>query len=233
MAHTVAREIINDVVSSGSGPGTMLPPESIMREQYEVSRASLREALRIMELLGFIQVKPGPGGGPILTEVGPQQFADTASLYYEWVGATYRELLETRKMVEPSVARLAAERRDKKDIRQLHDYVDRARAIDVKDDRHFRTVGQDFHDLLAGVARNKVMTLMVGSCYHVFADRTAMYMYAARYRGNVLNAHEKIAEAVISGDREAAASIMYEHMDDYMNQAVKRFEGIMSEIVRW
>ena len=63
-AETVSAAIVHDVVSRRLAPGDMLPSEAAMLSQYKVSRASLREGLRLLEVQGLIRLKPGPAAGP-------------------------------------------------------------------------------------------------------------------------------------------------------------------------
>ena len=83
-----------------------------MLEKYQVGRASLREALRILEVQGIIAIRPGPGGGPMVAPFDSMNFARMTTLYLHLVGATYREVLEARIIMEPVMARLAAQRKD-------------------------------------------------------------------------------------------------------------------------
>ena len=70
VSEVVARAIVHDIVSRGLEPGATLPSEAVMLARFQVGRASLREALRILEVHGLITIKPGPGGGPFSTASG-------------------------------------------------------------------------------------------------------------------------------------------------------------------
>jgi len=69
ISETIARDILDDIVVRQLPPGTMLASEAVMLDRYGVGRASLREALRILEIHGLIKIKPGPRGGPVVAEV--------------------------------------------------------------------------------------------------------------------------------------------------------------------
>ena len=89
-----------------------------MLSHYGVSRESLREALRILEVQGLITIHRGPGGGPKVAGVDPAYLARTATLYFHLSGATYDELFETWSMVEPAVAEKVAALPDRPRVRR-------------------------------------------------------------------------------------------------------------------
>ena len=233
IAHTVARDIVTEVAASDLPPGTVLSSESDMMERYEVSRGSLREALRILEVLGFVQIKPGPRGGPVLLDPDSRQFTAIATLYYQRIRATYRELLETRLVLEPEAAAMAAENRTEAQVKELEEYIERSRTVELIDDRQFRAVGQNFHDLLAEMCGNRIINLLIRSCYDVFAGRTSGFLYPPNERDNVKQIHEAIARAVIAGKAQTARSLMYDHMEDYVREATVQFSGLMAAVVKW
>jgi GntR family transcriptional regulator, transcriptional repressor for pyruvate dehydrogenase complex len=233
IAHAVAREIVSEVVAGDLAAGTVLDSESEMMERYEVSRGSLREALRILEVLGFVQMKPGPRGGPVLLDPDSRQFSTIATLFYQRIRATYRELLETRLVLEPEAAAMAAERRTEEQVELLKNFIEASRVARLSDDRQFRAVGQGFHDLVAEMCANPIIKLLIGSCYDVFAGRTSGFLYPLEHRQTIQSIHEQIAVAVMNGNSRTARSLMYDHMEDYVRQASQQFSGLMSEVVKW
>ena len=91
-------------------PGACCRRRRRCSERYGVGRASLREALRILEVHGLIKIKPGPGGGPMVDQVDSRDFGRTTSFFFQVLGATIGDLLEARTVIEPMMARLAAQR---------------------------------------------------------------------------------------------------------------------------
>ena len=234
VAYALAREIVAHVVDSKLPAGGVLASEAEMIERYEVSRGSLREALRILEVLGFVRLKPGPRGGPVVLDPDPGQFSKIATLYYQRVDATYRELLEVRLTLEAATAAMAAARRTPEDLRRLRAHLESYRAVDLDDDRSFSSVGQGFHDIVSELAGNRVLNLMVRSCTSVVASRTSHYLYPHdKRRHAVLVVHEKIGNAIIDGDVKTAEALMREHMEDYTAEAMAQYGNLMKETVRW
>jgi DNA-binding FadR family transcriptional regulator len=233
VAYSVAREIVAHVVEDQLAPGAVLESETDMMQRYEVSRGSLREALRILETLGFLQLKPGPRGGPVVLNPDARQFSKIATLYYQRIDATYRELLEVRQTLEAASAAMAAARRTPEDAEKLRALFKASRDADLADDRAFQTVGQGFHVMVAQMAGNRVLNFMLKSCTDVVASRTGHYLYPLGSRQAVADAHEKIGQAIIRGDVKAAEALMREHMEDYSSEAMAQYGGAMAEIVRW
>ena len=80
-----------------------------MIQLYSVSRETLREAIRLLEVQGLLSIRRGPGGGPRVTAVNPAYLARAASLYFHVVGATYGEVFDAWAALEPAmVGRVAA-----------------------------------------------------------------------------------------------------------------------------
>src|SRR5271165_5953294 len=116
-AETVAAAIVRDVVSRNLNPGDMLPSEAAMLARFRVSRASLREALRLLEVQELIRLKPGPGGGPIVSAVDPRNLAKITMLYLYLGGATYQELFEAQQVLAQNDAERAARNPDRELVR--------------------------------------------------------------------------------------------------------------------
>ena len=110
VSELLAREILTDIEQRELQPGAKLLAEAAMLKRYGVCRASLREALRILEVHGILKIKPGPGGGPLVAQVDSEDFGRTLSFYFKVKKATIGDLLEAREMLEPFMARMAAER---------------------------------------------------------------------------------------------------------------------------
>ncbi len=232
VALTVARELVDYMSAHDLPPGTVLDSEAAMIEKYRVSRGSLRESLRILEALGIIHMKPGPGGGPVVDSPDGRDFAAITTLYYQLEGATYLELIEARLILEPVTARLAAQRRTTRDCEMLQDYLQLSATTDVTEDVHFRRAGREFHRLLATLSGNKLINLLVDSFTNVFEERVD-FLYPVKERSATVRAHEEIAQAIIDGDQLQAEALMRAHMEHYAGHAKRRLAALMAEVVRW
>ncbi|HWM02940.1 MAG TPA: FCD domain-containing protein [Actinophytocola sp.] len=228
MSEAIARDIVRRIGAEGLPPGTQLPPEAKMLEEYRVGRGSLREALRILEVHGLISIKPGPRGGPTVDQVHTSNFGRMASLFFQMDGVTFRELLEARQIMEPVLARRAAEIGEPRLLPELARFEGRGR---VDDDYGQHVV--DFHELVATMSGNRIMSLFGQSLADVVRDRLSDTMYPKSRRREVLDAHGDIARAISTGDADLAERLMRDHMADYVAQVKRRHPGLMHEVVDW
>ena len=109
-ALSLAQNIVRDIEAGAHSPGDRLPQEDEMLARYEVARATLREALRFLELQGVIHLQLGRGGGPVVARPQTGDFVNSLSLILHFMDADLRGLLELREAIAPDVAGYAAER---------------------------------------------------------------------------------------------------------------------------
>lgn len=224
----IAREIVSDM--RGLPPLSMLPPEAAMLEKYQVGRASLREALRILEVQGIIAIRPGPGGGPMVAPFDSMNFARMTTLYLHLVGATYREVLEARIIMEPVMARLAAERKDRDALAQLQDFLSRSEPVDESE---YLLQSGGFHELLSGLSGNRVLDLDGRSLKDIYADRIEGTIFPPEARQGILRDHRLIAQAIVAGNASRAQKLTQAHMEEYLFYSAERNPGVLDEVVQW
>lgn len=231
VASRVARMIVRDIVESGRQPGDGLEPESLMLDRFGVSRASLREALRILEVQGLITIKPGPRGGPSVAAVSSQDFGRTATLFFQVLHVTLGDVIEARLVIEPVMARMAAERHDPELNDQLRENV--AAHHEAHDERTWLAVTQDFHAMVCGMSGNPLLNLLALSLKDIYTSRVSSYVFPEENRDHVRETHGAIAEAIISRDAATAERLMHDHMAKLAEFFEARYPGLMSELVQW
>jgi DNA-binding FadR family transcriptional regulator len=224
----IAREIVSDM--RGLPPMSMLPPEAAMLEKYQVGRASLREALRILEVQGIIAIRPGPGGGPMVAPFESMNFARMTTLYLHLAGATYREVLEARIIMEPVMARLAAQRKDPDTVTELQDFL---AMTEPADESEYLLHTGGFHTLLSGLSGNAVLDLEGRGLKDIYADRIEGTVFPPDTREGIVQDHRLIAQAIISGNANKAEKLTRTHMEEYLFYSAARNPGVLDEVVHW
>jgi DNA-binding FadR family transcriptional regulator len=233
VSEVIARQIVKDIVSTGMAPGTMLPPETQMLERFKVGRASLREALRILEVHGLISIKSGPGGGPVVGEPDSADFGRMAALYFEMSGATFGELVEARLVIEPVMARRAAMSNDPKIVENLHAMVSEAERADLQDPDAYGRVSSDFHSALTGASGNRILDLFGRAIKEVFMERISGMVFPDKDRARIRSEHEAVVDAIAEGDADKAEQLMHAHMEEFAERVAKRYPGMLDEVVDW
>jgi len=204
----VALQIIEDIVRQKLGPGTKLPLEAQMLQQYGVSRASLREALRLLEVQGLITIRPGPGAGTEVGRTDSAHLANTLALYLLMGRASLRELLEAWLMVEPLLAQLAAASTDRKRVRRLmRPFASGAKARDRE-----LSAGLAFHDAVADLADNQLLGLLFGAIGFLATEQVRLGAPDFVLSDATLCSHERIADLVLAGDEGGACAAMRAHV---------------------
>ena len=115
----VIEQIEKAIVDRTFEPGERLPSPQDLQESLGISRGTLREALRVLEQKGLIEIKPGVGGGAVVKAVTTEQMSQGLALLIRYQRVSLNHIAEFRESVEGSVAALAADRSTKKDIERL------------------------------------------------------------------------------------------------------------------
>lgn len=232
VAMTIAQTIVSDITERGLGPGTKLPTERDMLEEYQAGRGTLRESLRFLEMNGIIIVKPGPGGGPVVATPDSRDLASTLGLFLELNGASFRSILEFREVLEPAIARQAASCADEKIVSMIEASVTRMRE-QIQDERVFLAENDSFHHLVATAAANPIFTLLMHSLDHIIDGTRVGVDFPIGRRKAVLAAHSRIQEAIAAHDGDAAHAAMEEHVVAFTSYVKKKYPDALNRTLRW
>ena len=229
----VARRILVAIVQQHLQVGDRLPAEAEMLAQYGVGRASLREALRILETNGIIRIKPGPKGGPVVTEPSASDFGRTTMLYLHRGGAVFGELIEARCIIEPLMARMAAERLTEQGATRIRDAQAAGWAALEESPRAWSAASQEFHSVIAGATGNRVLDLFAGGMVAIERQRVAPLFTDLDQRRKILRVHDQIADAVLKGDGAKSEDLTSRHMQALVKVWQTDFTGEMADLIEW
>jgi len=232
-SEVVARQIVEDVLRRRLTPGELLAPESVMLAQYGVGRATLREALRLLEAQGLVVLRPGPGGGTMLSAVDASDLGGTATLFFRLAGATYRELVQAITVVQPWLAEMAASRPDHKVAAQeLYDAIDVIEAVRDEPQGVFRT-GPAFHAVVAKLSDNPVLSTFVNALEAIFTNQVLSTIDLTPRQPEFFEAHRAIAKAISAGHRGEARRLAQEHALDLQEYCEERAKQRLDHVIEW
>jgi len=231
-AMLVARRIMRDVIKGGLKPGDLLMPERTMLEQYQAGRATLREALRLLEFQGVIALKPGPRGGPVLQDPDASHLASMLVLLLQLKQAPFRSIVEVRSALEPMISRLAAERISDEALAELGETIDLMRAHPDSQEV-FLNANKRFHDVIAWSSGNALFGYIIDSLLGIMDGTVIGIDYPGPRRAAVVKAHDEIFQALRTRDPVLAERRMREHIDAYERYAKRKYPEVLDRVIRW
>ncbi len=200
----VARRIVSEIRRRRLRPGTKLVAEHRRVEEFGVARATVREALRFLELQGALRIKAGPGGGPVVSVPGADHLASVLSLHLQFAEASFRSVVDARVAIHPVLAAQAAENASREDVAALWESLARMHAC-AHDPELFTEEARRFMSLVATASRNPVLALLVGALHQMSEGAGE---WDERQRRSALRSYEKAVGAIERGEPDEARSIM-------------------------
>jgi GntR family transcriptional repressor for pyruvate dehydrogenase complex len=210
-------EQIRQLIENGSlKPGDKLLSERELAEKLQVSRASVREALRALEMMGFVEIKTGEG--TFVKESSTEGIIQPLAMFISIEKGAFFEISEIRKIFETAAAHLAAERATPGDLAKIEENLERMKAALAEDDSE---KGEDsdaaFHFSIAEATQNSWLLRLlntISDSFHktVSAARRQLYMTPGHPR-ILIEQHTKIYKAIRDRNPDLAEKAMLEHLN--------------------
>jgi DNA-binding FadR family transcriptional regulator len=205
----IAHKLGMAILSGQYQPGDTLSGEVAFAEELEVSRSAYREAIQVLTAKGLVESRPKAG-----TRVLPRtrwNLLDPEVLAWAFAGEPdiqfVRDLFELRAIVEPAAARLAAQRRDKDDIRIMKDALAAMRRHTLATDAG-RAADRDFHNAILQATRNDALIVLTASIGAAVNWTTQFKQRARALPRNPIPDHARVFDAIAAGDPQGAADAM-------------------------
>jgi GntR family transcriptional repressor for pyruvate dehydrogenase complex len=210
-----ARSVVDDVVqqllelvrSGALGAGDRLPAERELAERLHVARASVRAAVAHLQANGVVATGPGRRGTLVRTSWVPDDLQPAAAPDAD----RFRALLEARRVLEPALARLAAQRADHAGLEQLERAVAEQRTLGDERPRAVQAEGR-FHRLMWRLADNAALERAMRDVYVELEAVLDMAMRTPADTERSLRAHERTLAALRAGEPEVVDAAMAEHL---------------------
>ena len=209
---SIIHQIKESIFAGDLRPGHALAPEKELAEQFSVSRITVRDALRVLESQGLIQIKVGARGGAFVARPSTIAVSESLTNMLRLNQATLRDLVEARILVEPHVASMAARRATPEDLRAMQTAIDAARDAQTGGDPYFIPTSVAFHLALAEAAKNPVLLFAVNSFRALFHEALATLLPAEDMAERAIADHQRILNAIRARDAERARDVMREHL---------------------
>ena len=221
----IIKQIRSAILEGKYQPGESLPTENELVGQFGVSKHTVREALRALEGMGFITVKRGAGGGPVVSRIDWETARESFANFMYFQEISIRELSEVRLLLEPYMARRAAENFTPEMLAELEathqqceDLVKRKKSL----------VGAEaevmFHGLLAKHSGNAALWVILDFINTILTETKKEILPGQEFSLAVLEAHRKILKAIGEKDGLNAEKCMREHVLEVEEELRKQQE---------
>lgn len=213
-------EELTSRITHGDFPvGTALPTERLLVSQTGLSRATVRDALKVLEVRGLVEIRTGRAGGAFVRRLTGETVAASVRLVVRAAPVRMVDLLQTRAAVEPACAALAATRRTDVQLRGL-DAINAQMAGSADVVRFLRTNVQ-WHMAIAAASGNELLSGFMQALFELIYDSTG---HSGRVdvsvRAQTHHAHTAITDGVRAGDVALARRRMERHVRAYLDAVV-------------
>lgn len=211
-----------------------LPNEAQLAHAFGVSRATVREALRLLAAQSLIRTAKGAGGGSYVTLPTVDHLSElmgsSIGLLADARDLTLAELIEARELLEVPAARLAARRRREDDVTRLRASIPSAasRFDTTEEFIHNR----EFHSTLIECCGNQLLRIAAEPIFLALQTSLSRSGLTRRFHVTIHAYHARIAEAVEAGDEDAAASEMKSHLESLVPAYEKAWRDVRQEARR-
>jgi GntR family transcriptional repressor for pyruvate dehydrogenase complex len=211
LSDKVTELIRETIISRGLAPGTQLPSERELGEQFGVSRTVVREAVRALAAKGVVEVRSG--SGLRVAAFDGANVSESLSWYIRGGGLEYPKVHEVRSMVEVEMAGLAATRRTEAELAALTqshalfesviDQVEEAARVDV-----------EFHATIAEATQNELFQIILSSMSEALIEIRRENLSAPGGAGSrTVAEHQRVLDAITERDADAARTAMRDHLE--------------------
>jgi GntR family transcriptional regulator, transcriptional repressor for pyruvate dehydrogenase complex len=206
VSHYVVEQIRDAILKGEFKPGDRLASERELIAQFQVSKASMREALRVLEGMGLIETKKGTGGGIFAAEVNMNTTVHSLTNFLHFKNVSVGDITALRYFLEPRLAQIAVSKITENDIRTLEIMTnDEVNAHPTKDQR-----GIGFHYYIARFSENPLLILIMDFIESLLADLKVRLNPGAAFYDEVEQDHFRIIECFrrkdVNGVRREMAS---------------------------
>lgn len=202
--------------------GDKLPPERELAVMMDVSRPSLREALRALSVMGVIELRHG--SGIYVTALEPARLIEHLDFVFSLDDSTYLQLFETRKALEPPICALAAQRITEEEMAQLEDCLSRSR-LGLTDYEAYLQADLDLHEIITKAANNPLLQRFMSSLRSLGKASRRRTATLPGIVEQTIQDHQNIIQALGKHQPEAAHLAMLIHLE-HIEQRLQQEQSV-------
>ncbi|MDM0069953.1 GntR family transcriptional regulator [Variovorax sp. J31P207] len=231
-AEVVASELRRQIVTGRLKPGDQLQPEHVLRSEFEISRPTMREALRLLESESLITISRGKHGGARVSSVDLGAVARQVGVFLQLEGTTLADVWLARTLIEPPAAGLIAARPDPEILASLESNIDEARQAAKVDLIRYAELSAEFSMLITRHCGSNTIHLLSALISDIIRRQHEHVTEQTRERGSVdrlreesLRAREKAVELMRKGKVVEIEKFWRMHLEHMRDLVLAAYDG--------
>jgi GntR family transcriptional regulator, transcriptional repressor for pyruvate dehydrogenase complex len=216
VSEIIAKQIQKAIIGGDIRPGDRLPSEAKLVERFQASKFTVREALRSLEIFGFLEIRKGPSGGAVVKQVDLKPVKNTLHNFIQFQNLTVKNVFEVRMMIEIGAAEVAAVRRKKKDLETIRNLLEETEeSLNVG--KVISDLNVEFHLAIAKCCYNPILLLTTDYVLDLLQESvnaTIKPYEKPGFSAKNLRDHWEIFRAIEASDSQGAKKMMTHHLKD-------------------
>jgi len=225
----IVEQIRKAIFEGALKPGDKLPPERELIKNFKVSKATLREAMRSLEVLGFLDIRKGVSGGAFVTEVDMKKARDSFINFLHFKNLSLTNLTEVRLVLESHIAEKAALAITEDDLKRLKKLIEECEYV-LKHDIPIESRKNEieFHRIIGSVTGNPILMFILDFVEDLLIDTKEILQPGKEFSKKVLNAHKRIYKALLEKNSKKVKQEMIKHIREVERDlvAIQKVKGI-------
>ena len=235
-AELVAAELRRQIVTGRLKPGDKLHPENVLTTEFEISRPTLREALRLLESESLITISRGKHGGARVSSIDLSAASRQVGVFLQLEGTTLQDVWLARTIIEPPAAALLATRRDPAAFAALAANIEEARAAAEQHNLiRYADLSAEFSLLITKHCGSKTIHLLASLIYDIIrrqhehvTERTSTRASVDKLREESIASRVKALALMRKGTPAAAERFWRAHLEHMRDLVMAAYRGPMT-----
>jgi GntR family transcriptional regulator, transcriptional repressor for pyruvate dehydrogenase complex len=207
----ISARLLSLIAEKQLRPGDKLPSERELAAVMQVSRPSLREALRALAIMKVLEIRQG--SGTYISSLRPDLLVEHLDFVFALDDSTFLDLLDARKVIEAGIAAMAAQRIDDDEVSQLEACLEESVRC-VGDYEKVLQTDLELHQLVTSAARNPILSRFIASIRSLSLASRSRTIRIPGVAESAVRDHQAIVMAIKARDPYAASLAMREHLDN-------------------
>ncbi|HAX97759.1 MAG TPA: hypothetical protein DCY12_02385 [Candidatus Atribacteria bacterium] len=213
VSQTIVKQIRELIFDGMLKPGERLPSVQNLSKEFGVSQATLREAIRVLEALGMLEVRQGVSGGVFISEINNEITHEHLYNYFFFQNPDIKDFSELRLLIEPKMAEIAATNSSEKDLLDLENLMQLSEK-ELDKEKFYFDLDNQFHSKISKISGNQVIVFVVESTKLAVVNIKQRLDIPRSFFHEVYNDHIRIVNAIKNRNPEASHNAMYKHIQN-------------------